>query len=74
MFKINRTLIRKLILENGGIRPFCTKIGINRQVIYDLDKGSLPDYRTICRISDGLGLDDNQILQMWFVRADPSEE
>lgn len=66
MYTINRSLMRQLLLDSGGIRPFCTKTGINRQSIYNILSGLSPDYSTICRISEGLGLDGNQMLRVWF--------
>lgn len=73
MYTINRSLMRKMILDSGGIRPFCTRIGINRQSVYNIFEGGTPDYSTICRISEGLGLDGEQILHIFFVREGQAE-
>ena len=72
-FDIDRSLLRQMIHENGGIRPFCKRNGINRQVIYNLLRSSLPDYQTICRISEGLSLTEDQITKVFFVRVRDTE-
>ena len=65
---INRQLLRQKIEENGGIRKFAKATGLSHQALYNAIGEKTPNYYTICQISKGLGLTDDQILEIWFVR------
>ena len=60
--------MEQMIRESGGIRPFCKRTGINRQVIYNILRGANPDYGTICHISAGLSLEGKEIGALFFTR------
>ncbi len=71
-YRIDGEMMRRKIGQAGGIRPFCQRTGINRQVIYNLLSGASPDYRTICRIIEGLSLEDEEIIGIFFSRREDS--
>lgn len=68
-YKINTEWLRKLIDANGGMRPFASKAGLNRQTVYNILNGEQPDYNTLCRIAESLNMSGARVASIFFAES-----